>query len=111
MPSPEVKTACAAAAQEIRTRGWSRGKMINDAGAVCCTGALAIALGGVIATDPNWPKVGRPTVPQLQVYNDCQAEILVQLQGLGYVTVPHWNDHSRRTKAEVLAILDGIANP
>lgn len=95
--SEQVKSDAAKAAQYIRRHGWCQYDEVNERGNVCMNGAIRMVSIG----DPG---VGlRGDCP---LYDAACDEVGIALGSLGAV----WNDAPGRTKEEVLAVFDRIAN-
>lgn len=105
-----VQTILIGAAQIIRTRGWCRGTLLDDRGAVCLLGAIYEASTGRSAatfygddeqcdwlTHAAWEIVER-------LINTRFREV-----GEPRLTIPGWNDQPARTTEDVLKILDSAA--
>src|SRR5882672_10642727 len=79
------------AAQYIRDHGWCQGTTLNDKGEVCALGALRMVT--------NWHGPGGTQI----------QEAHIQLQNLIGGSIPYWNDHSYRTKEDVIAAFENAA--
>lgn len=103
LPAPEPQPAPAAsplaavylgAIRMIRERGWARGHLRDEHGAVCAVGAIRAAAG-----------------PDHGLADDACARLLdvIQQQFADAATVPSWND-SQTSAAPVIRILGTAAN-
>lgn len=98
-----VSELAAAAAREIRSRGWFKGQYGSDRNnidtcAVCVLGAIRAASHGNPFTYPYLHRDADALV----------ARIRRRIKGGRYL--PEWNDAPGTTEADVLAVFDAIAN-
>lgn len=101
-----VQTILIGAAQIIRTRGWCRGTLLDEHGAVCLLGAIFEAgTGKSAATFYGDDQCDALTHEVSQV-----VERLINMRfretGEPRLTIPGWNDQPMRTTEDVLKILD-----
>lgn len=104
-----VQTILIGAAQIIRTRGWCRGTLLDERGAVCLLSAIYVASTG----RPAAAFYGEPEHEALTVAAWGVVEELInarcESQGEGKLTIPGWNDLPARTVEDVIAVLDDAA--
>lgn len=124
-----VKELAAKSAEELRTRGWTTGRMVDDNGCVCATGAVAAAATG----DPQAFESGRgnwvitdDTARELlltlanqvidnvylgSTYRDSLAKRLAARDDEGILSVvTRWNDRIGKRQEDVLEAFDRIAS-
>lgn len=92
---------CDRAASLIREMGWSKGRLQNENGAICISGALALVLNG----DP------RKTLGLVD--SPLYKSVLVTLNqnlGTNYTLLSMWNDHQDRKQEEVVDLLRDAAS-
>jgi hypothetical protein len=98
-PSREKTTADVLrhAARIIEERGWCRGELQDNQGAVCAWGAIDTALAGGV---------------RYEVHDEerLALQALGASLGISWSDVPFWNDHPHRTAAEVIAALRDAAD-
>lgn len=108
-----VQTILIRAAQIIRTRGWCRGTLLDERGAVCLLGAIFEAGTGnsAAAYYGNHEQYDALTSAAW-----IAVEQLINARfggvgggGEGRLTIPGWNDLPARTTEDVLQILDAAA--
>lgn len=101
-----VQTILIGAAQIIRTRGWCRGTLIDEHGAVCLLSAIFVASTGKHAA----AFYGEHDHDKLTTDAWGVVEGLINARygsyGEGRMTIPGWNDQPSRTIEDVLEILD-----
>lgn len=91
--SEQIKKDAKAAAEYLSKHGWCQYDEFNESGACCMNGAIIKATG--VENAPSSP-----------LYEVCCQEVGVSVGSLGAI----FNDAPGRTKEEVLAIFDRIAN-
>ena len=105
-----VQTILIGAAHLIRTRGWCRGTLLDERGAICLLGAIfeagmhksaAMFWGDHCECDALTIKAWT-TVERLINDRDGRPDG-------GWLTIPGWNDLPSRTTDEVLQVLDEAA--
>lgn len=99
--SEQVKKDARAAADYIREHGWCQYDEINERGEVCMNGAMFMACGY------EAPFSAEADTPGRALYDAC---LIVSGLGLGGALGCKFNDTPGRTKEEVLAVFDRIAN-
>ena len=101
----QVKADAKAAADYIREHGWCQGDFSVADGSCCAAGARNAAIYG----DPFRIKCGR-TLEQGRRRSDLTSAFVIEAGIPCDTTIPEWNDTPGRTKEEVLAVFDRIAN-
>lgn len=94
----EVVKTLRRAAELIRERGWCQGVQEDDKRRLCVMGALHTAVHG------SHFKIGYPLVSAAR----AQLEQFVQINSRDDAV--DWNNHVERTKAQVIAALEGAAS-
>ena len=104
-----VQTILIGAGQIIRTRGWCRGTLVDEHGAVCLLSAIFEAGTGKSAatfysddepdslTNAAWDLIERLINARFREVSEPK------------LTIPGWNDQPARTAEDVLKILDNAA--
>lgn len=97
------------AAQILRNRGWCRGTLLDERGAVCLLSAIFVASTGQPAAafygiDEHDPL----TCAAWEVVEDL-INARYGGHGEGRMTIPGWNDMPSRTVEEVFQILEDAA--
>lgn len=101
-----VQTILLGAAQIIRNRGWCRGTLLDDRGAVCLLSAIFVASTGKPAASFYGEETHDPlTIAAWRVVEDLINDRYGG-HGEGTQTIPGWNDQPARTVEEVLQVLD-----
>lgn len=104
-----VQTILIGAAHIIRSRGWCRGTLLDEHGAVCLLGAIFEAGTGKSAamfySDDQCDALTH------EVSEIVQRMINMRFRGTGEprLTIAGWNDQPMRTAEDVLNILDSAA--
>ena len=105
-----VQTILIGAAQIIRNRGWCRGTLLDEHGAVCLLSAIFEAGTGKSAA------VFYSDFEQSDALTIAAWDVVERLINAHYgevdepkLTIPGWNDHPARTVDDVLNILDNAA--
>ena len=104
-----VQTILIGAAQIIRTRGWCRGTLLDERGAVCLLSAIYVAS----TSKPAAAFYGERDHDELT----CAAwEVVENLINARYgrheegrMTIPGWNDQPARSVEDIFRILDDAA--
>ena len=103
-----VATVLIGAAEIIRKRGWCRGTLIDDQGAVCLLSAIFIASTGMPAECFYSAKDHDAlTVRSWGVVEDL---LNARNEGFGRLTIPGWNDMPSRIVEDIYQILDDSAS-
>jgi hypothetical protein len=102
-----VRTILIGASQIIRTRGWCRGKLLDERGAVCLLGAIFEAGTGRSAAMfyGGHEQCDEVTNAAWEIVEDLINARFGEI-GESRLAVPGWNDQPSRTVEDVLKILD-----
>jgi hypothetical protein len=104
-----IQTILIGAAQIIRNRGWCRGTLLDERGAVCLLSAIFVASTG----KPAAAFYGEQDHDALTIAAWEVVEDLINARygqrGESSLTIPGWNDLPARTVDDVLALLDDAA--
>jgi len=101
-----VRTVLIGAAQVLQDRGWCRGSLLDENGAVCLLSAIYVACTGKHPAALYGENEHEPlTVAAWNVVEDLINARYGQV-GESRLTIPGWNDQPARTVDDVFQILD-----
>lgn len=104
-----VPTVLIGAAHILQNRGWCRGKLIDEDGALCLLSAIFVASTGKVASCfYSQDDHDELTKAAWSVVEDLINARYGQI-GVGTLTIPGWNDQPSRTIEDVFQILDDAA--
>ena len=104
-----VTTILIGAAEVIKHRGWCRGSLLDERGAVCLLSAIYVASTGKPAAALYGEQDHDPlTCAAWEVVEDL-INARYGRDDAGRMTIPGWNDLPARAVDEVLQILDDAA--
>ena len=104
-----IPTVLISAAHILQNRGWCRGKLIDEDGALCLLSAIFVASTG----QPASSFYGQDDHDELTRAAWGVVEDLINARygqiGQGMLTIPGWNDQPSRTIEDVYQVLDDAA--
>jgi hypothetical protein len=106
-----VETILIGAAHIIKTRGWCRGALLDERGAVCLLGAIFEA-GMRRSAAMFWGDGGECDAMTIRAW-EVVERLINERDGRpdgGHLTIPGWNDLPTRTADDVLEILETAAS-
>ena len=104
-----IPTVLISAAHILQDRGWCRGTLIDNSGALCLLSAIFVASTGKVATCfYSEDEHDELTKSAWSVVEDL-INVRYGGSGQGTLTIPGWNDMSTRTIEDIFVILDDAA--